>query len=53
MSQNLAVQMREMDRRAEAYVRTWADQIQAYRDAIQTQVDACRRVDDEIADRLA
>lgn len=52
VSVNLAVQIREMDRRAEAFVRTWADQIQAHRDAIQAQIDAYRRVDDEIAERL-
>lgn len=53
VSMNLAVQIREMDRRAELYVQTWASQIEAFRDAIQAQVDAYRRADEENAERLA
>lgn len=53
VSVNLARQISAMDQRAVAYVRAWADQIQAFRDAVQAQVDAYRLADEETAERLS
>lgn len=53
VSMNLARQIAVMDTRAQVYVRAWADQLQEFRDAVQAQVDAYRRVDDENAGQLS
>jgi hypothetical protein len=46
VSTNVARNGAVMGARAEAYVRTWADQIDATRDALQRQLDAYQEVED-------
>lgn len=53
VSQNLGRQIAVMDARAAAYIQEWARQLEEFRNAIQDQVDAYERVEDENAERLA
>ncbi len=43
---------RTMASRAEAFVRTWADEIEAARDGLQAQLDAYRGTEANTAGRL-
>lgn len=52
VSKNFANNAVVMAGRAEAFVRTWADQIEATRDGLQAQLDAYRRTDEDNASRL-
>lgn len=52
VSVNFANNAVVMAGRAEAFVRTWADQIEATRDGLQAQLDAYRTVDADNASRL-
>jgi proteasome assembly chaperone (PAC2) family protein len=53
VGRNLAVQMAELDRRAEAFALAWIADIEATRDEIQQQIDAHVSVDSGHADRWA
>ncbi|MGQ0574085.1 MAG: PE domain-containing protein [Pseudonocardia sp.] len=53
VSLNLAVQMREMDRRAVVYVDTWAGHVEQAAAQIRAQIAAYRGVEAENAARLA
>lgn len=53
VSVNFARNGVRMAGRAEAFVRTWADQIQAARDGLQAQLDSYRGADADAAGRLA
>ncbi len=52
VSVNFARSARTMAGRAEAFIRTWADQIETTRDGLRAQLDAYRATDADNASRL-
>lgn len=53
VSRNMAKNAHEMSQRAMAFVRAWADQIEATRNALQVQLDGYRNVEESNRRQLA